>query len=274
MSNKKYKGVIVDLDGIVWRGNRPLKNNIEALRLLHQRGVRIIFLSNNATRSRAEYLEKLRSLGLPADMKNMINSGFAATYYLRGKNGKKVFIIGEAGLFYEATINGLIPVSIGTEADHVIVGLDRFLTYDKLAWATILIRQGATFIATNTDATLPHNDEELPGAGSIVAFLETATGKKPDIIIGKPNPWILELALKLNNLEKQDVLIIGDRLDTDILLGVKSGVDTLLVLTGVSSIDDIERLNITPTYVAKDLKSFVEEFNELFQLATENHQIN
>lgn len=264
MSNKKYKAVIVDLDGVVWCGNKPLKNNIEALKLLHQKGVKIVFLSNNATRSRAEYLEKLRSLGLPADMKSMINSGFAATYYLRDKKGKRVFIIGEAGLFYEATINGLIPVSIGAKADHVIVGLDRFVTYDKLAWATTLIRQGASFIATNTDATLPHDDGELPGAGSITAFLETATGKKPDIIIGKPNPWILELALKLNNLKKQGVLIVGDRLDTDILLGVKSGVDTLLVLTGISSIDDVEKLNITPTYVAKDLKSFVEEYNELF----------
>ncbi len=264
MSNKKYKGVIVDLDGVVWRGNRALRNNIEALKLLYQKGVRIVFLSNNATRSRIEYIEKLRSLGLPADKGNMINSAFAATFYLRNSSGKKVFIIGEAGLFYEATINGLIPVSIGTKADHVIVGLDRFVTYDKLAWATTLIRHGATFVATNTDATLPHDGEELPGAGAIVAFLETATGKKPDIIIGKPNPWILELALRLNNLEKQDVLIIGDRLDTDILLGVKSGVDTLLMLTGVSSVDDIERLGITPTYVAKDLKSFIEEFDELF----------
>ncbi|ABN70403.1 HAD-superfamily hydrolase, subfamily IIA [Staphylothermus marinus F1] len=261
-----YKGVIIDLDGVVWRGEKPLKNNIEAIKKLEKSGLKIIYLSNNATRSRIEYVYKIRRYGLKASEKNVINSAFAAAQYIVENGGSNIFIIGEAGLYYECTKAGLLPVTIGTPAQHVLVGLDRFVTYNKLLYATELIRNGAKFIAANTDKTFPVENRLDPGAGSIVAFLEASTGKKPDAIIGKPNPWILDLALRMNGLSRKDVLIVGDRLDTDILLGINCGADTLLVLTGVNSIEDIEKTGINPKYVAKDLLSFINDYPELFGL--------
>lgn len=261
-----YKGVIVDLDGVVWRGEAPLINNINAIKRLEEAGLKIIYLTNNATKSRAEYIYRIRKYGLRATEENVINSAFGAARYIKENGGAKVFVIGEAGLYYECTRAGLLPVTIGTQPDHVVVGLDRFVTYNKLSYAADLIRKGAKFIAANTDKTFPVEGRLDPGAGSIVSFLEASTGKKPDAIIGKPNPWLLDLALRINSLSKEDVLIIGDRLDTDILLGINAGVDTLLVLTGVNTLEDIEKTGINPKYVAKDLLSFINDYPELFGL--------
>ncbi len=261
---KKYKAIIADLDGVVWRGKKPITPNIEALKKLESKGVKIIYLSNNATRSRKEYIDILRSLGLYADEYTVINSAYASAQYVKENNGERVFIVGEAGLFYEVSLAGLLPVTIGSSADHVLVGLDRFVTYNKLAHASNLIREGARFIAANTDKTLPVENTLDPGAGSIVNFLITSSGKEPDAIIGKPNPYILELALRINNLDKDEVLIVGDRLDTDIQLGINTGVDTLLVLTGVSKLEDIEKEGISPTFVAKNLMAFINDYPELF----------
>ncbi len=262
----KYRGIIIDLDGVVWRGRKPIKRNIEAIKLLHSKGLKTIYLSNNATRSRKEYVELLREHGLAADLRTVINSAYAAVEYVREHDGYKVFIVGEAGLYYEASIAGLLPVTIGTPADHVITGMDRFSTYYKLTYACRLIKNGAVFVAANTDRTYPVEDGEDPGAGTIVSFIETYSGRKPDIVTGKPNPWILDLALKLNDLKREEVLIIGDRLDTDVMLGLNTGVDTLLVLTGVARVEDIEKTGINPTYVAKDLLDFISEYPDLFGL--------
>jgi 4-nitrophenyl phosphatase len=262
----KYRGVIVDLDGVVWRGDKPIKSNIDALKLLQDKGIKTIFLSNNATRSRLEYIDKIKKFGLAADLKTVINSAFGAAQYIKERGGERAFIVGEAGLYYELSIAGILPVTLGSPAEYVVVGLDRFMTYQKLEYASKLIRGGAYFIAANTDTTYPSEEHVAPGAGSLVSFLEASTGKKPDIVIGKPNPWILDLALRLNNLRRRDVLIIGDRLDTDILLGINAGVDTLLVLTGISRLEDIEKTGINPTYVAKNLYDFVNTYPEYFDL--------
>ncbi len=260
----KYKAVIVDLDGVVWRGDKPLKENIKALKKLRENGIITIFLSNNATRSRHEYIIRLQKYGLKADLNTMINSAYAAAEYVKERGGFKVFIIGEAGLFYEASLIGLLPVTMGTDVEYVIVGMDRFVTYNKLAYACRLIKRNAYFVAANTDKTYPVEDGEDPGAGSLVEFLKACSGKEPDIVTGKPNPWILDLALRLNGLKRSDVLIIGDRVDTDIMLGANTGVDTLLVLTGVGKPEDVEKYNVNPTYIAKNLYEFLEEYSDLF----------
>ncbi len=263
---RKYRALIVDLDGVIWRGSKPLRDNIKALKLLRGKGVRIIYLSNNATRSRQEYIIRLQKYGLKADLNTVINSAYAAAEYVKEHGGYKVFIVGEAGLFYEASLVGLLPVAMGTEAEYVIVGMDRFVTYSKLAYACRLIKGGAHFIAANYDLTYPVEDGEDPGAGSIVEFLKGCSGREPEIIAGKPNPWILDLALRLNGVRRDEALIVGDRIDTDIMLGALNNVDTLLVLTGVSKPEDIERYGVNPTYIAKNIYEFLVENKELFSV--------
>ncbi len=264
--NRKYRAVVLDLDGVVWRGSKLLWQNISAIKMLEEAGIKTIYLSNNATKSRVEYRDVLERLGLKTTLKSIVNSAYAVAVYVKDNGGKRVFIVGEAGLFYEASLAGLLPVTVGSPADYVIAAMDRFTTYNKLAYACRLIRDGAGFAAANTDKTYPVEDGLDPGAGSIVSFLEACSDRKPDIVAGKPNPWILELALKQNGLSRNEVLIVGDRLDTDIMLGVNTGVDSLLVLTGISRVEDVEKYGVNPTYIAKDLLEFINSYPELFGL--------
>ncbi len=259
---RKYRLIVTDLDGVVWRGGKPLKQNIMALNQLIARGVKVKYLTNNATKSRPEYVEILRKLGLQASIDDVITSAYAATRWISEQGGRFVFIIGEAGLYYEAVVNELIPVSQDMIADYVIVGLDRHVTYSKVRVASRMISGGAVFVVANTDSTLPVEDGVDPGAGSIVEMIVRATGRKPDFNAGKPNTWILDLAIRSTN--KEEVLVIGDRVDTDIALGNRAGVDTLLVLTGTSKPEDLESSPYMPTYVAKDLYSFINDYPELF----------
>lgn len=259
----KYKYLIVDLDGVVWRGLKPLTTNISVLKKLANNDVKIIFLTNNSTRSRYEYLDRLAGYGFRTSLENIITSGFLVAEYIKKSNGKKVFVIGEAGLYYELVVDGLIPVTIGTPAEHVVVGLDRFLTYNKISYAVKLILEGASFIASNCDKTYPVEEGVEPGAGSIVAMISEAVGREPDIITGKPNPWILDYIFEKYNMDPDKVLIIGDRIDTDIYMGYRRGVDTLFILTGVGKPSDIDKYGVKPTYIASDLAEFIRKYKDL-----------
>jgi len=262
---RKYKLLVVDLDGVVWRGRRLLEENIEALQKLMKRGVEVVFLTNNSSQSRREYCLRLARAGFSVDQDHVITSGFLAAEYIKQKlSGDKVFVIGEAGLYYELSIAGLLPVTTETTADHVVVGIDRFLTFNKLKHAVRLVMSGATFIAANEDSTYPVEDGVEPGAGSIVALIERASGRKPDVVAGKPSSWVLEYILKAFKRSSEEILVIGDRIDTDVLMGLRSGVDTLLVLTGVASREDVERSSIKPSYVAENLLVFLDDNPDLF----------
>ena len=257
----KYKVILSDLDGVLWRGSKVLYENVEVLRtLLNKMNVKIYFTTNNSTRSRREYVDRLKSLGFTVTIDNVITSGSLTAKILREKYGKiSVYVIGERGLHEELSIRNLRVVK-RKKPKAVVVGLDRRLTYGKLAKALDYIINGALFIATNTDATLPTNGRVIPGAGSIVAALIEASGKKPDMIIGKPEPWIYLEVLERENVSKDEVLVIGDRLDTDILGAKKLGVDSLLVLTGVTSKNDLENSSIKPEYVCTNLKCLLNDF--------------
>jgi len=260
----KYKYLIVDLDGVVWRGFTPLTNNISVLKKLAEKGIKILFLTNNSTRSRHEYLEKLSKYSFKISLESIITSGYLAAEYVKNLGGRKVFVVGEAGLYYELVNAGLIPVTIGTSADHVVVGLDRFLTYNKISYASRLIMEGASFIASNCDKTYPVEDGVEPGAGSIVAMISEAVGREPDIITGKPNPWVLDYIFDKYDVDREEVLIIGDRMDTDVYMGYQRKVDTLYVLTGVGKLEDVNKYGFKPTFIARDLVEFIEKHKDLF----------
>ncbi len=256
-----YRVLVVDMDGVVWRGNRYIEENIRGLKALMEKGLRVYFLTNNTTKTRREYVERLRRAGLDVDLGHVFNSSYGAALYIRGRGGGSAYVIGEQALVAELASMGIDIASMDRDrVDYVVVGLDRYLTYNKLSRGMRYVLDGALFVATNKDVTLPVGDSVEPGAGSIVAALETALGRAADVVIGKPNTYMLDVILGREGVGKEEVLVIGDRLDTDVLFGARAGVDTLLVLTGIATRRDVEESPVKPKYVAENILSFVERF--------------
>lgn len=249
-----FKAVLLDLDGTVYKGNEMIPGAAEAVRKMRELGARVFFLTNASTSSRAKRAEKLRSLGLDAHEADIFTSSYAAAEYVHGNlPGKRVFAICEGGVQDEMGGKG-IEIADDESADVVVVGLDRHINYHKLATAYRAIAKGAAFIATNEDATYPVEDGFLPGAGAMVEAVRKSTGKNP-IVMGKPNTYMIGMVMKENGLKRADAIIVGDRLETDIAAGKNAGIKTALVLTGVSTAEDVKKLGKKgrPDYVLRTL---------------------
>lgn len=245
-----FKGFVIDLDGVVYRGKELISDSDRRITSLKKRS-KVLFLTNNSTKTRSEYVDKLRGFGINADEKEVITSGYAAALYIKKKyKNPNVFVIGEDGLKKELEWQG---IQIGwRECNIVLVGLDRSFNYPKMALASRFVQSGADFIATNTDNTLITESGMLPGAGAIVKAVQTACRKEP-IVIGKPSEIIAKIALDRLKLKPEDVLLLGDRLETDIAMGNKVGMKTALVLTGCSKREDVEKSGIKPDYILDKL---------------------
>jgi phosphoglycolate/pyridoxal phosphate phosphatase family enzyme len=229
------------MDGVVNLGELPIPGSADTIVRLQQAGKKIYFLTNNSSRSRGYYQQKLSRFGIDVKLEQIYTSAYLASIYLSGiKPGAKVFVVGEHGLADELAWAGLEPiVDVNTvpytEIDTVVVGIDRSFTYDKLRFAHACVVHGhATLVATNRDATYPTETGEIPGGGSIVACVATACNREP-ITIGKPEPYSLEMILKESGSVKEELAMVGDRLDTDIAAGNRIGAQTVLVLTGVTT---------------------------------------
>ncbi|OIO20866.1 hypothetical protein AUJ17_05365 [Candidatus Micrarchaeota archaeon CG1_02_47_40] len=228
---RTFSSFIFDLDGVLYLGSTPIRGAAEALCELGRRNCRIFFLTNNATKTRGQYRKKLAAMGIDAKKKHIYTSAYGTAKYLVQEKIRKVFVVGEAGLKREIRGAG-VRICTGEEADAVVVGLDRKFDYKKLAHAASAIRNGALFIATNTDATLPLENGFAPGAGAMVEAAATASGKRPEVIIGKPQTFLIEDILDENDFQKREVAFVGDRLDTDMLASNKLGIFSFCVLTG------------------------------------------
>ena len=211
-----FRAFILDCDGVLWRGDTPIPGAAEAVNALKASGKTVVFVTNNATLSRKGYVEKMRRMGIEATLDDVYCSSYITARVLRRKGIRKVFVIGEPGLVEELMEQGVEQVE-PEEAECLVVGLDRDLTYRKLVEALKCLRRGALFVATNIDPTLPVEHDVLPGAGAIVAALEAASGRKPDIVVGKPSPVMFQIVLEEKHLQPSEVLVIGDRLDTDVM---------------------------------------------------------
>ncbi|BCW99018.1 MAG: acid sugar phosphatase [Armatimonadota bacterium] len=234
---------IFDLDGVIYRGNTPQPFASETIERIRREGSRVFFLTNNASLSRKDVSNKLTRLGVPASPDEVMTSSFATGLWFRehGAIGKRVMIIGEKGCYDELSAAGMQVFSPDdtTDVDFVVVGIDRSFNYHKLNCAQQAILKGATFIATNRDPTYPREDGVSPGGGSIVAAVATASGREP-ITIGKPETYTIRKILDLTGVDRTDAVMVGDRLDTDILVGNRAGVHTLLVLGGVCTREEAE----------------------------------
>jgi 4-nitrophenyl phosphatase len=239
------KGLILDMDGVLYLGNRPIKGADRAVKFLRESGKKIIFLTNNSEISRLAYRRKLRRMGIAAGEEEIVTSGQVAAQYIRGKNPKaKIFAIGGPGLFWEIRRAKLRLVS-PEKATHLLVGIDRKINYNKIWAGQRALSSGAEFIATNINSTYPTEKGLMPGAGSIVGALVGATKKRPKVVIGKPSEIIIKFGLRVLGTGPKETAIVGDRIDTDVRVGKKVGLKTVLVLSGVSRREDLERVRGT-----------------------------
>lgn len=255
--NIKIEGLIIDMDGVLWRGEQSIVNLPAVFAEIDRRGLRYILATNNATRSVEQYTEKLKNFGVEVLAERLINSAQATAHYLHQKHprGGPVYMIGESGLA-QALKECDFRHSVN-EPLAVVVGLDRELTYEKLRQAAAFIHQGKPFIATNPDPTLPSPDGTVPGTGAILAALESATGVAAKII-GKPQPEMYRVALERMSLSPRETLVIGDRLKTDIAGGQALGCPTALVLSGASSEAEARNWSPAPDFVEENLLSLLD----------------
>lgn len=234
------------MDGVIYRGEKPMNDAASTLASLSNAGRTVTFLTNNSGSTRQEYVDKLARMNIPVSLDQIFTSAYAAALYLQplGAKGKTVFAVGHSGIVRELSEIGMNVLTKPGEApaeqvDYVVAGIDRAFTYDKLNFAHQCILRGAQFIATNRDATFPVETGTVPGAGSIIASIATATGREP-IVIGKPESLAVEKILSVTGSQISETLMVGDRLDTDIAAGNRLGIKTALVLTGVSTREDAE----------------------------------
>jgi phosphoglycolate/pyridoxal phosphate phosphatase family enzyme len=270
-----YEVILLDCDGVIFEGEHALPGSIEALNYLESLGKRLYFVTNNASKSRETNALKLQGLGYSAKVEQIYGTSYAAPIYLRRNSPdiSHVFAIGSnefkqelkrAGLQVTSAsdIPGLTTENTQTirpdpSIQAVVSALSLNFTYMEGLYASLCIQNGAEFISCNYDAFLPFTPFNLPGSGCILAFLETATQKKAKIV-GKPERFFFDLIAEKEELvDKSKFLMVGDRIDTDILFGVNSDIHTALVLTGASSRTDVAKYDYKPTYVVDSLATLV-----------------
>lgn len=257
---RRAKGFIFDMDGVLYRGNHQLPGVVDLINALVIRDIPYMLATNNSMSTPEMYVEKLGKMGIETGPKSILTSATATRIYLmeNTKPGDKIFVIGMPALSDQLFIDVDYVKAEDDDLDiaAVVVGLDLEFTYAKLKRGNAAIRAGAAFVATNGDATLPTEEGLVPGAGSVVAALRTASGVTP-VMIGKPEPTTLNMSAKSMGLEAGECVMIGDRLDTDILAGANAGTLTALVLTGVSTRDEIASAEALPDLVFSDLTALL-----------------
>jgi len=242
---ERVKAVVLDLDGVIYRGHTSIPGAKQTAGWLHRTGRQVYYFTNNSTKTRDSYVELLAGYGITSDIEHIVTSASLTARYFcdNGLLPATVLVVGEAGLPAELRRAGVRVVRRrgNRPIDYVVVGMDRKFTYRKLHEAQQAIRSGAAFIATNRDATYPVEGNVIPGGGSIVAAVATAAQKDP-LVIGKPSPEAGRLIAHQAGVPPDQVLMVGDRLETDIEMGRRAGLLTCLVLTGISRAEEVQAL--------------------------------
>ena len=263
----KIRAVMLDMDGVVYIGDTPLPGTQELVSYLESTGRQWLCVTNNSSKTPEMFVEKLARMDIPATTDNVFGSAQATATWLAGEvpleNGSrgKVIMIGEEGLRRALVENQFEITEDVNDADLVVSGINFQLTYEMLARATLAIRNGARFIGTNSDPSFPSERGLVPGAGSIIALLSTSTGQEATVI-GKPNAGMFEQALDRLGVTVEETLMVGDRYDTDIEGAIKIGMQTVGVLTGVTSREEFEAEAAPPDAILDGLP----ELLELFQM--------
>lgn len=249
-----FRGYIFDLDGTIYLGEKLIPGAFETISKLRGQGCEVVFLSNKPLQPREVYAQKLTRMGIPASEEDVINSSFVlAQYLLQEMPESKVFIIGEQPLLDEMTAAGLSLCDDPEKIHVVVASFDRTFDYRKLDIGYQALRRGARFFATNADRTCPVEGGAIPDAGAVIGALEGCSRRKVELVAGKPSTMIVDRVLAHLGLEPSDCLMVGDRLETDILMGVNAGMSTALVLTGVTNREALTSASILPDFVLESI---------------------
>jgi HAD superfamily hydrolase (TIGR01450 family) len=254
-----YSAYVFDLDGTLYLGPYLIPGADTVLAELRRRGKAIRFLSNKPLQTRHDYAEKLRHLGVEARDEEVMNSSAVATEFLLEHHpGKRLYVIGEGPLIGELVEAGFEVVDDGDLCDLVLLSFDRNFHYMKLHHAMIAARRGVPVMATNPDVVCPVENGCIPDCGAVIAALEACADRKIDGVIGKPSDIMLEVILKDLGLPAEQVLLVGDRLETDMTMGQRAGMATALVLSGVTTPEQARAWPAQPTYTLRSVMGILE----------------
>lgn len=252
---KNKKGFICDMDGVIYHGNKILPGVKKFIEWLQKENKRFLFLTNSSERSQRELQDKLARMGIVADKEHFYTSALATASFLHSQKPKgSAFVIGEAGL-----LNALYDVGYrmnNVDPDYVVMGEARSYSYEKIELAVNLVVRGAKLIGTNPDINGPIENGIAPATAALIAPIEIATGKKA-YFVGKPNPLMMRSALKKLQCKREETVIIGDRMDTDIIAGIESEIDSCLVLTGITSLKEINQFAYRPQFVLNGVEDII-----------------
>lgn len=260
MASSRVRGFLFDMDGVLYRGRRALPGARALLDALDRDGVPFALVTNNSTRTPRQYARTLAAMGMRVPEARIVTSSVGVASYLQGtlRRGSRVLLIGEPPFRRVLERAGFKPAWDDVAA--VVVGLDRHVTYRKLAKALAALGRGATFVASNPDPLLPTETGLSPGAGSIVAALRYASGRDP-VVIGKPRPWLLKEAMTRVGLRARETAMVGDQISTDIAAGRAAGLFTILILTGVSAASAGRDARLQPDLTVRNLRELRQWFS-------------
>jgi 4-nitrophenyl phosphatase len=244
-------GAVIDLDGTVYRGKDPLPGAPDAIEQFRERGLELLFLSNNPTKTRAAYVERLAGMDIEADESEVLSAGTVTTTYLREHHGDDdVFLVGSPGLEAQLAEADLSLVSDPEISDVLVASWDLDFHYDDMQDALWALDDETAFVGSDPDRTVPAGNGKItPGSGAIIRAIEGVTDREADIVLGKPSEPAIEMSSDALAAPLEECLLVGDRLDTDIAMGERAGMTTALVLTGASTRADIHTVDVTPDHV-------------------------
>jgi HAD superfamily hydrolase (TIGR01457 family) len=264
---KQIKNLILDMDGVLWHGETPMPGLADFFVTLRQQNIQFVLATNNASKTPAMYVEKLARFGVTAALDQIFTSAEATGSYVAERYAPETaaFVVGDVGLKAAVGRHGFRLLSVdevmaGETAVFVVVGYNPKTTYRQLATGSLLVHKGAHFIATNSDLTFPSEVGPLPGAGAFLAFIQAATGVQPTVI-GKPGPLMFQMAMQKLGGTPNNTAMVGDRLETDIAGGKAAGIQTILVLSGISQCSDIANANgLQPDFIFEDIRGITSTF--------------
>jgi 4-nitrophenyl phosphatase len=250
-----YRGVVLDVDGTVVRGDDPIPGAADGLDRLAAAGLRRLFVSNNPTKRPPAYADRLRRAGFDVSPDEIVTAGTITTTYLADNHADDaLFVVGERALVDQLTDAGLTVVDAEDRADAVVVSIDRSFDYDRLAAALrVCDDEAVPIVGTDPDMVIPAAEGDLPGSGAIINAVAGVVGRDPDVVLGKPSEPALRTVRDRLGVPPADCLVVGDRLDTDVALGDRAGMTTVLVRTGVTDDADVAASDVTPDYVLDSL---------------------
>lgn len=258
---KDIKCFLLDMDGTIYLGNKLIDGAKDFLNTLKEKKIKYLFLTNNSSKNKDRYVEKLNGLGIEANREDVFTSGEATTIYLnRLKKGAKIFLLGTKDLEEEFEKAGFILVKErAKDIDFVVLGFDTTLTYEKLWIACEYIVEGVTYIATHPDFNCPlEGGKFMPDVGSMIELIKASTGKTPTVI-GKPSSHIIEAILNKYSLNKEELAMVGDRLYTDIRTGLDNGLTSILVMSGETNEEMLKETIYKPDFIFNSVKELKEE---------------